>query len=110
MTTFTIRWILDFFIAFGIVTGGGLLSGIGAVLLLQAPASVMENVASNIKVWAMVAAVGGTIDPLRVIETNIQEGYLSPVIKQLLLFASAFIGAQLGYSLIHWISGGGAKP
>ena len=110
MTSFTTRWVLDFFIAFGFVTGGSLLAGIGAMLMLLAPANVMENVASSIKIWAVVAAVGGTIDPLRVIETNIQEGYLSPVIKQLLLFGSAFIGAQLGYSLIHMICGGGTKP
>lgn len=109
MNSFVVKWILDFFIAFGIVAGGSLLAGIGSVLMLQPPSSVMESVAANIKIWAMVAAAGGTIDPIRIIETNFQEGYLSPAIKQMMLFASSFIGAQLGYTLIHWLCGGGSR-
>lgn len=106
MDTFTVKWILDFFIAFGFVTGGSLLAGMGAILLLQPPMIVMASVASSVKIWAMVAAAGGTIDPFRVIESNIQEGYMSPAIKQILYFAASFIGAHLGYSLIQWICKG----
>ena len=109
MNPFAVKLVLDIFIAFGIVAGGGLLAGIASVLMLQPPSSVMESVAANIKIWAMVAAAGGTIDPFRIIETNFQEGYLSPAIKQILLFAGSFIGAQLGYTLIHWICGGGNR-
>ncbi|MCL6458125.1 MAG: YtrH family sporulation protein [Gorillibacterium sp.] len=106
MNAFLVKWILDFFIAFGFVLGGSLLAGIGSVLMLQPPASTMESVASNIKIWAMIAAAGGTIDPIHIIEAYFQEGYLSPAIKHILCFASAFVGAQLGYSLVHWICGG----
>lgn len=100
---------LNFFVAFGIVLGGCLLSGLCSVLLLKPPSSTMMSIADNIKVWAMVAAVGGTIDPFRVIETNFAEGYLSPAVKQIVFFASAFAGAQVGYDLIKMICKGGVQ-
>jgi hypothetical protein len=103
MAHFITKLATDFFIAFGIVLGGSLLGGISSVIFLEAPSINMERIAGNIKIWAMVAAVGGTIDPLRVIESNFLEGYLSPAIKQILYFISAFIGAHLGYLLIQWI-------
>jgi hypothetical protein len=110
MQAFLVKWMLDFFIAFGFVLGGSLLAGVGSVLMLQSPANVMESVAANIKIWAMIAAAGGNIDPVRIIEAYFQEGYLSPAIKHILCFASSFAGAQLGYVLIHWIcSGGGTE-
>jgi hypothetical protein len=103
MAQFITKLASDFFIAFGIVLGGSLLGGICAVFFLDTPSTTMERIAGNIKIWAMVAAVGGTIDPLRVIETHFLDGYLSPAIKQILFFISAFIGAHLGYLLVQWI-------
>ena len=102
--------IMNFLVAFGVVLGGSLLGGIGAVLTLQAPAVVMEHWAEKIKIWALVVAVGGTIDPLRVIESNFLEGHLSPAIKQILFIISAFLGAHTGTSLVMWICRGGTEP
>lgn len=112
MAGFLTKVTLDFFVAFGIVVGGSLLGGIAAVFILQPPGIWMETIADKIKIWAMVAAVGGTIDPLRVIETHMLDGYLSPAIKQILYFISGFIGAQMGYILIRWIcqAGSGGEP
>lgn len=107
MEVFLWKLWLNFFVAFGIVLGGCLLSGICSVLLLRPPSSTMMSIADNIKVWAMVAAVGGTIDPFRVIETNFAEGYFSPAVKQIVFFVSAFAGAQVGYELIKTICKGG---
>jgi hypothetical protein len=103
MAQFISKMALDFFIAFGIVLGGSLLGGISAVIFLEPPSIIMERIAGNIKIWAMVAAVGGTIDPLRFIETNVLEGYLSPAVKQILYFISAFIGAHIGFLLVQLI-------
>jgi hypothetical protein len=101
--------ITNFLVAFGVVLGGSLLGGIGAVLTLQAPAVEMEHWAEKIKIWALVVAVGGTIDPLRVIESNFMEGHMSPVIKQILFILSAFLGAHMGTSLVIWICKGGGS-
>lgn len=103
MGTFASKAMLDFFIAFGIVLGGAMLGGIGAVLALQSPAITMLNVAKQLKIWALAAAVGGTIDPLRVIESNFLDGNLSPAIKQILYIISAFLGAHMATELIAWI-------
>lgn len=77
MDIFLSKAVLDFFIAFGIVLGGAMLGGIGAVVSLQPPTDTMLEIADRIKIWALAAAVGGTIDPMRVIESNMLGGNLS---------------------------------
>jgi hypothetical protein len=109
MREFLTNLALDFFVAFGIVLGACMLAGISSVLTLQAPAYKMMDIAVRIKIWAMVAAVGGTIDPLRVIESNFLEGHLSPAFKQIMYFVSAFAGAHIGTELIKWICQGSVE-
>jgi hypothetical protein len=106
MSSFLMKAILDFFIAFGIVMGGALIGGIGAVVSLQPPTQTMLDVSDRIKIWALAAAVGGTIDPMRVIESNFFDGNLSPAIKQILYLLCAFLGAHMGSELVKWVCGG----
>jgi hypothetical protein len=94
---------LDFFIAFGVVLGGSMLAGIGSVIVLMPSASIIYVTAERLKIWAIVAAVGGTIDPLRVIETNMLEGHLSPVAQQICYIVAAFLGAHMGTELVRMI-------
>ncbi|MEC0180704.1 YtrH family sporulation protein [Paenibacillus peoriae] len=107
MSTFISKAILDFFIAFGIVLGGAMLGGMGAVIALQPPTQTMLDVAGRIKIWALAAAVGGTMDPIRVIESNMIDGNLSPAIKQILYLIFAFLGAHMGTELVKWVCGNG---
>ncbi|MDF2724885.1 MAG: sporulation protein [Paenibacillus sp.] len=109
MKEFMSNLAIDFFVAFGIVLGACLLAGIGSVMTLQAPAYKMLDIAGRIKIWAMVAAVGGTIDPIRVIESNMLEGHLSPAFKQIMFFVSAFAGAHMGTVLVKWICQGSVE-
>jgi hypothetical protein len=104
MGKFSATFILDFFVAFGMVVGGSILGGISALFFNQPPLATMERLAEQLKIWALVAAVGGTFDVLRVIETGFLGGQLSPVAKQLLYLLSAFIGAQLGTVIIAWLA------
>lgn len=67
------------------------------------PVDTMQHISEQLKIWAVVAAVGGTIDPIRVIESNFLDGNLSPVFKQLLYILVSFIGAHMGTELIQWI-------
>ncbi|WP_106766399.1 YtrH family sporulation protein [Paenibacillus faecalis] len=103
MNVFLSKAIVDFFIAFGIVVGGAMVGGVGAVLSLQPPTQTMLDVADRIKFWALAAAVGGTIDPMRVIESNMLGGNLSPAIKQILYLVFAFLGAHMGSELVKWV-------
>lgn len=110
MANVLINLILNFFVAFGVVFGASLMGGIGAVLTLEPPTHHMSTIAEKIKIWALVAALGGTIDPIRVIESNLLKSHLSPVIEQILYILSAFLGAHIGAMLVNWISEGGIKP
>ncbi len=101
---------LDFFVAFGVVFGASMLAGISAIFTLQSPTVTMQQIAENIKIWAVVAAIGGTIDPFRVIESNFLVGQLSPALKQILHILSAFVGAHLGTKIVAWVCNGGMEP
>ncbi|WP_166244748.1 YtrH family sporulation protein [Paenibacillus turpanensis] len=103
MVYFLTKAIMDFCVAFGVVIGASLLVGVGAVLTLQPPKLMMTNISESLKIWAVVAAIGGTIDPIRAIESNILDGHMSIVLKQLLNIGVAFMGAHMGYELIRWI-------
>ncbi|WEK53248.1 MAG: YtrH family sporulation protein [Candidatus Cohnella colombiensis] len=103
MSEFYAKAAFSFLIAFGVVIGGALLAGMGSVLLWTPPKDKMLIVADNLKIWALVAAVGGTIDPIRVIESHMLEGYLSPAMQQIGYILFAFLGAHMGTSLIQWM-------
>jgi hypothetical protein len=103
MDDFYTKAAFSFFIAFGVVLGGAMLAGVGSVFLLTPPKLKMIQVASSLKIWALVAAVGGTIDPIRVIESNMIGGALSPAAQQIGYILFAFLGAHLGTELIQWM-------
>ena len=52
------------------------------------------------KIWALVAALGGTFSIIKVFETGMFEKQFVDILKQLLLIGSAFLGAHLGYLII----------
>lgn len=104
MDVFYTKAAFCFFIAFGIVLGGTLLAGIGSVFLMTPPKDKMLQVASSLKIWALVAALGGTIDPIRVIESHLSIGYFSPAVQQIGYILFAFLGAHMGTELIQWMN------
>lgn len=106
MTYFLSKAGLDFFIAFGVVMGGAMLAGVGAVFMLLPPATVMLDTALRLKIWAIVAAIGGSIDPVRVIESNISAGQLSPAVQQIAFIVFAFLGAHVATELVKLICRG----
>lgn len=106
---FMTKLFTDFSIAFGVVIGASMLGGIAAIITLQPSTFAMRTISENIKIWAVVAAVGGTIDPFRVIESNIFNSQYSPAIQQILHFVSAFCGAHIGTKLIQWVCSGSVQ-
>lgn len=97
---------LDFFIAFGVVLGGSLIAGVGAVFMLMPPATVILDTAMRLKIWAIVAAIGGSIDPVKVIESNISAGQISPAMQQICFIVFAFLGAHTATELIKLLCKG----
>jgi hypothetical protein len=103
MNRFFTQATLDFFVAFGVVLGASMLAGMAALFLWQPPQATMLDIAGRIKIWAVVVAIGGSIDPIRVIESHVAEGYLSPAVMQIAYIMFAFLGAHLASELVQWM-------
>ena len=98
--------ILNFFIAFGVVIGGALCGSLSTLITNHPPLHTMTELADKLKIWGLVAALGGTFTALKAIEVGFLDGHLESVIKQILLLLSAFLGSHFGYLLILYIAGG----
>ncbi|TMW71710.1 YtrH family sporulation protein [Alteribacter natronophilus] len=101
--------IIDFFVAFGVIIGGTILGGIGAYLIGKPPLSIMHDLASSLKIWALVAAIGGTFDAISSLERGIFEGTHADIINTGLMIFAALCGAHSGTVLIQWLTQEGMK-
>lgn len=95
--------IMYYFIAFGVLLGGSLFGGIGALITKQPPMWTIFDYAERLKIWALVVALGGTFDSIKVFETGIFEGNLTTIIKQIFFIFTAMLGAYTGQLLILWL-------
>ena len=90
-----------FLIAFGVIIGGSLLAGVGALINNQPPLKTMLNISASLKIWAIAASLGGTFSSFEVIEQGLLKGDFKSVLKQGVYIISALIGSNIGYSLIR---------
>lgn len=90
-----------YFVAFGVVIGGSIFGGIGAFLVKQPPMDTMNNLSNNLKIWALVVALGGTFDSIKVL-LNL-DGNFSPVVKQVLYIIMGLVGAYTGSVFMQWL-------
>ncbi len=100
------RIIPVFFIALGVVIGGSFVGSIGGVIIKQSPLKIMLDIADDLKLYAIISAIGGTFTNLRMLEGVLFKGDLFIIFQQFLILLSAFFGAQLGYWLIVIFCGG----
>ncbi|KNZ68276.1 Sporulation membrane protein YtrH [Thermincola ferriacetica] len=100
MERFSAKLLFIFFTALGLMLGGSIIGSLSALLTGHGPQRVMLKLAREIKIWAIVAAIGGTFDSLHILESGILEGEVRAVAKQLLFILGAFTGAHLGYIII----------
>ncbi len=99
--------ITTFFIALGVILGGSTLGSLSAFLFLrEPPLHTILGLAEKLKIWALVAALGGSFGAFRAIETSFFSGQPTEIFKQLALITSAFGGAHLGYLLLKYSLGG----
>ncbi len=100
METFENKMVLIFFTSLGVMLGSVFIGSLAALLVQQAPVAVMLNLARDIKIWAIAAAIGGTFSTLEIFDSGLFSGEVKAVIKQILYIISALAGAQTGYYLI----------
>ena len=101
--TFLSLLITSYFIAFGVMLGGSLLGGLGSFLAGEPPLTMINRFSQSLRIWALVAAIGGTFDTFYSFERGIFEGETKDVIKQVLLIVFAMGGMQTGLTIIKWI-------
>ncbi|MDA8234895.1 MAG: YtrH family sporulation protein [Clostridia bacterium] len=105
MDKFSTKIVIIFFTALGVMLGSALIGSIGAVFTGQNPLRAMLKIAGEMKIWAIVAAIGGTFSSIEVLESGIFQGQVRAVVKQLLYIFSAFWGAHLGHLLLTLLAG-----
>lgn len=105
METFEHKVVLIFFSALGIMLGATLMGSLGAVLVREPPVATMLKMAREIKIWAIVAAIGGTFSTFEILESGLFQGEVRAVIKQVFYIVSALAGTQAGYFILLAITG-----
>jgi hypothetical protein len=97
--------VLYFFVAFGIILGGCIIGAIGMTLTGKPPFLSMHQLSRSLKIWAIVAAIGGTFDTINHFERNfIGGGSFVEIINQIIYIIAALLGANTGETVIHWIT------
>lgn len=107
METFLHKSILILFTSLGIILGASLLGSLAAVLVSEPPIGTMLKLAREIKIWAIVAAIGGTFSTFEVFESGLFQGQFRPVFKQIIYILCALTGTQAGYYLLMVLAGKG---
>lgn len=103
MAGFAANLINNFLIAFGVILGASVFSGIGAILTDHPPLKTMLDLAGRIKIWAMAVALGDTFSSFAAIEKGIFHGEFKSIIKQAIIVLTAIFGANTGYYFIKLI-------
>jgi hypothetical protein len=97
-------FIESYFIALGVILGGSLIGGIASFLTGQPPLTAVYRLSTDLRIWAIVAAIGGTFDAVYSFERGIFNAETRDLLKQILLILSALGGAQTGALLINWLT------
>ena len=97
-------FIQSYFIAAGVLLGGAMIGALGAFLSGEQPLTAMYRFAGDLRIWAVVAAIGGTFDTFYMVERGFFFGETRDIVKQFLLILSAMGGAQTGVTIITWLT------
>lgn len=103
---FFVLFVHCFFIAFGVILGGTIIGSIGSFFIGDAPLNSMNRILKSIKIWAIVAAIGGTFDAIENVQKGLFEGSTIDVVKQILYILSAMTGVKAASIIINWITDG----
>ncbi|WP_188453423.1 YtrH family sporulation protein [Virgibacillus oceani] len=98
---FFVKFIHCYFIAFGVIIGGAIIGSIGSFATGDAPLTAMGRIAKSLRIWAIVAAIGGTFDTIAEFEKGL-DGQAIDIFKQLLIILSAMGGVKSAILLISW--------
>ncbi|WLR50200.1 YtrH family sporulation protein [Bacillus tianshenii] len=93
-----------YFIGFGVLFGGVLVGGLGAFITGEPPLTMIFRLEKSLKIWAIVAAIGGTFDAISNFQRGIFYGEPLSAFKQILLIVAAMGGTQTASLFIQWLT------
>jgi hypothetical protein len=93
-----------YFIALGVLLGGALIGGLSAFLTGKPMLTEIYRISTSIRIWAIIAAIGGTFDTVYSFEKGFLDGGTKDIFKQFLLILTAMGGAQTGATIINWLT------
>ncbi len=64
----------------------------------------MHQLSKSLKIWAIVAAIGGTFDAINHFERSFLGGSFIEVFNQIIYIIAALLGANTGQVIIQWIT------
>ncbi|MDD3653798.1 MAG: YtrH family sporulation protein [Desulfotomaculaceae bacterium] len=99
------KFILILFTAMGVMLGAALVGSLAAVMVREPPLGTMLRLAREMKIWAIVAAIGGTFSTIEILESGFLRGEIMAVIKQVFYIISAMAGTHLGYLIVLALAG-----
>lgn len=97
-------FINSYFISAGVLLGGSLIGALAAFFTGQPPLTEAARLSDSIRIWAVLAAIGGTFDTVYIFEKGLFHGQTMDIIKQILLILSALGGAQTASLIISWFT------
>ncbi len=99
-----------YFIAFGVLIGGSLIGGLAAFAVNQPLLTSVEIISESLRIWAIIAAIGGTFDTLYSFEKGFLNGETKELFKQFLFILSAMGGTYTAKAIISWLTGEHIAP
>lgn len=99
---FLATFIQCYFIAFGVIIGGAIIGSIGSFATGDAPMTSINRIAKGLRIWAIVASIGGTFDAIANFEKALEAQSID-VFKQLLLILSAMGGVKTAMIILGWL-------
>lgn len=94
----------SYFIALGVLLGGAIIGGLAAFLTGKPLLTEIYRISTSIRIWAIIAAIGGTFDTVYSFEKGFLDGGTKDIFKQFLLILTAMGGAKTGSTLIDWLT------
>lgn len=105
MYTFSDRLIFIFCTALGIILGGSLIGSLSTIITGHEPYATMRKLAEEMKIWAVVAAVGGSFSSFEALGSGLFSGEIRTLSKHFFYVVSSFAGAELAIYLIYNLTG-----
>lgn len=93
-----------FFISFGVMIGGTVLGSMGSFLTGDAPLAGMTRIAQSLRIWAIIASIGGTFDAIESFQRGLTDGTTLDILKQVFIIMSAMAGVKIAMLLISWLT------